>query len=76
MTYAFVIPLIGCLFRFISSNMTYRNLLASSVFTFVLASFLEGIVEIAGTTTFYTYILLIAGLILFISSMGFIKRQD
>jgi hypothetical protein len=75
MTYAFVIPLIGLLLSLLSNNITYRNFLASSIFTITLASLLEGVVVIAGTTTIYVYVLLSIGIIMFIISLFFIKKK-
>jgi uncharacterized membrane protein len=76
MTYMFIIPLIGLTFQFLSKNIIYHNLLASSIFTLTLSSFLEGIVEIAGTKTTYVYLLLILGIIMFIISLFFIKKSS
>ena len=73
MTYMFVIPLLGLLISFISRNNEYQNLLASSVLTIVLSSFLGGIVEIAGTTSIFIYILLAIGILLFLLSLFCIK---
>lgn len=76
MTYMFVIPIVGYLFSLISNKYLYNNLLASSILTITLASFLEGIIEIAGTDTIFVYILLGIGIILFISSLFFIKKAN
>src|SRR5574344_616306 len=76
MTYMFVIPIVGYLFSLISNKYLYNNLLASSILTITLASFLEGIIEIAGTDTIFVYILLGVSIILFISSLFFIKKAN
>jgi hypothetical protein len=73
MTYMFIIPIVGYLMSLISSNNKYKNLIASSTLTITLASFLEGIVVIAGTTSNFVYVLLVIGILLLITSLFFTK---
>ena len=69
MSYVFIIPLLGALLSLLSKKNTYHNLLGASILTLSLSSLLEGIVAIAGTTSYYVYILLIIGLIMLILSL-------
>lgn len=66
MTYMFLIPLIGgIIFLFLRPN-KYMNLYILSINTLTLGSFIEGILEIAGTTSNYIYLYGILTILLFI----------
>lgn len=69
MTFMFIIPLLGLLLSFISNKYRYQNLLGAATLTITLASLLQGIVVIAGTTTNYVYILLGIGIVLLILAL-------
>ena len=75
MTYMFIIPIIGGLFNLISNNYLYKNLIEISTVLLTLAALLKGIVDIAGATTYFTYIFLIAGLTVLIISFLFILKK-
>lgn len=76
MTYMFIIPLVGAALSLISKNKSFHNLLGAGILTITLSSFLEGIIEIAGTDTVYVYVLLGIGILLLLISLIKIKNVD
>lgn|SRR5574344_1247963 len=75
MTYAFIIPLIGLSISLLSKNKIYHNFLAASILTLTNASILQGIITIAGTTTYYVNILIALSTLLFIMTLFNLKTQ-
>jgi uncharacterized membrane protein YtjA (UPF0391 family) len=68
MTFMFLIPIGGYLISLIANKEIYRNLVASATLSFTLASLLQGIIDIAGTDSYFVGILFYIGLVTLIIS--------
>jgi len=76
MTYMFLVPLISLIINiFVKDNKLFNNLIRSSSFTIVLYMMLNGIFEIAGTSSTLTIILLIFGVVMYILSFISILKE-
>lgn len=73
MTYMFIYPLLSIIIvLFVKITRNFRLLFSLGIYTLVLGSLLNGIFEIAGTTSNFVIIFYILGILLLICS--FIKR--
>lgn len=79
MTYMFIFPLIGMILVIIfnNENIEFYRLLSSTLLTFIIGSFVKGVMDIAGTSSNYLYVYLFDGLILLLlSTIYLIKKND